>query len=197
MKRIGIHIYLLASFFAVASPSSFSQGTIPSDVAISMTATPTDNLDPGELISFVITATNLGPEPVSVLPMISSQFIDEFDLGPGGSSNCPGIALLVSDGKYFFYQFVWTPTLAGPPLGVGETRRCELNFSLTAAAPEVLPFTFGIVQSWIDLNESNNSATVILRRGAIAPVTLSMLSPGVLMLLLGMLTFTAWIQLRR
>ncbi|HET9033926.1 MAG TPA: hypothetical protein VFN25_13610 [Dokdonella sp.] len=196
MKRFTIPILLLVSVFAVAPPPAFSQGTIPSDVAITMTATPSDNLSPGELISFVITATNLGPAAVPVLPMISSQFIDEFDLGPGGSSNCPGIALQVADGKYFFYNLVWDPTITAP-LAAGETRVCELKFSLTEAAPEILPFTFGIYESWVDLNEANNSATVILRRGDMAPVTLPMLSPGALMVLLGMLTFMAWIQLRR
>lgn len=166
----------LAGANAVAGPIA-----IPSDVSISLTANPRNNLTPGQVVAFTITATNNGPEPVTALPLISSDFVDEFDL-QAGSSECPGIALLVTDGETFHYNFVWYPNDEGA-IALGETRVCRINLPITSRAPNVLPFSFGMPSFVTDLHASNNTATVYLRRAFVATRSVPALSPIMLLLL--------------
>lgn len=158
---------------------------IPSDVSVGLTAVPSDYSLPGQTIVFTITAINHGPEPVTALLLISSDFIDEFDLS-GGSPDCEGLGLLVSDGETFHYNYVWFPTDVGV-FAVGETRICRINLPITANAPAVLPFSFGFPGFVTDLDASNKTATVYLRRAAAASTPVPTLSSMLLLLLAALL----------
>src|SRR5215475_10124641 len=65
---------LVATAHAAAPPIN-----VPSDIAVTLTATPTSNLVPGQRIYFTLTVTNLGPATVNNLVVQSSPIYGEFD----------------------------------------------------------------------------------------------------------------------
>ncbi len=186
--------FLLASLIAIIPIARAGNPPIPvpADISVSLTAVPNINLVPGEPIVFTLSATNLGPEPVDRLLLISSDFYDQF--GPSSAPNdCPGLGIVAYDGATFHYNFWWYPTDAGI-LAIGETRVCNLTLTLTSQAPQTTPFSFGLAFFYQDINPDNNSATVYLRR-AIAPIPA--LSMATALLLMALLAFSATLAARR
>src|SRR5450432_3489793 len=68
---------LLIAVLALACGAPRAQVAIQSDIGVTLTATPTTNLTPGQLVSFTLTVTNYGPLPASILVLDSSMFTDE------------------------------------------------------------------------------------------------------------------------
>ncbi len=163
---------------------------LPSDVSVSLTAEPNTGLETGDTITFGVSVTNLGPEPIDAFVVSSSFFHDEFDVYSLTVKECEGgpFSAVVVDyiGGGWDYYLHWYPALPpSPMLDVGETLRCRFSLSLTDTAPAVYPFSFDLGGSFVDLDPSNNAATVTLRRaapaGAATPVP--MLSPLALSIL--------------
>lgn len=154
------------------------------DIAVTFTATPSDQLSPGEPIDFVLTASNLGDVPVTFVVLRSSFFLHEIQAI--SQQDCILVTTVADGDDFFVYYFSWyvAGAVGGPPLEAGESRTCHFQMALTSEAPAVFPFTFGYVSdSPPDSNPDNDQATVILRRGDIAPVAIPMLSPAFLLIL--------------
>lgn len=138
----------------------------PTDVVVQFSATPNTDLHPGDVISFTLSVTNLGPEPVAPFAVASSEIYDELDLFDGGTTNCDDhLVLAVLDYEdHFTYELVWFPLGAGDlnaRLQAGETLTCDFTRPYTQWAPPEFPLTF--TSDLEDLDDSNNSATVVLR----------------------------------
>ena len=159
-----------------------------SDISVHLSAQPSVGLVPGQPIDFTLSITNHGPEPVSRVTLLSSDFYDQIDLSVG-SGTCENFLLLVFDEKTtFHFNYVWYPA-DFVALEVGETRACNFTRALSSQAPPIWPFSFGLAYIDEDINPANNVSTVILRRGDIAPAALPTISPYVsLLLALGLAT---------
>ena len=151
----------------VGTSTSLEAGPIliPSDLAVSLSAEPNADLHSGDIVSFTISITNNGPEPVDRFALGSSPIYDELDV-LSGTADCDYHLLLavvdLDDG--FYYTYTWAVLLPGdPPMQVGETRYCYFSLPYTPWAPPEFPLTFSS-DPFIDLDPSNNSATVTLRR---------------------------------
>jgi len=169
-------------------------GTIPlpSDVSVALTADPETDLESGQRIAFTISVTNHGPEPVAPVSLGSSPIYDELDVFSAtvDCGNDLGLAVVdLNDG--FYYVYAWFPTQESP-LAVGETRNCYLELEFTEWAPDTFSLTFSMSDYLVDLDPSNNSATVTLRRanrGIATPIPT--LSPLALAMLAGLLAWLA------
>jgi hypothetical protein len=177
---------------------------LPSDVSVSLAAEPTVGLQPGDIVTFTISVTNNGPEVVDRLALSSSSFVDELDAAAGSVAACEGpLGVDVSDfiGGYEYF-IVWYPVFPKDPavltLDVGETRSCQFSMPLTSAAPDDYPFSFSLAGSLSDLDASNNSATVTLRRATEGAATTPVptLSPLALALMAGFLALLASVARR-
>ena len=180
--------------FAIA-PVNAAEIILPSDVSVTLTATPSVDLVPGQPITFTLSVTNLGPVPVHVLGIDSSAIYDQFDLHTA-QVDCTAIVLNVVDGETtFYYYYQWYPAFFSD-LAVGETRACHLTLALTSQAPAVMPFSFGLPSFIADPNPSNDRVTVLLQQQVVPSIPA--LSPAMLLLLAGVLAATAGIvYLRR
>lgn len=173
----------------IASSASFAgEIVVPADISVHLSAQPDTNVIPGEPVVFTLTVVNLGPGTADQLVLISSDFYDQIDLN-FGSVDCQGVVLSVSDGKAFHFNYSWYPTIFEGPLLAGESRTCHITLAMTNQMPAVWPFGFAIPDFIDDINPANNTGTVVLRRGDIAPVAIPMLSPYFLLLLaIGLVT---------
>jgi len=146
-----------------------AQQQIPADIGVTMTASPSTGLHTGQVIDITLTATNSGPDPADQLELESSWFYHEFAITQIDLVACYqfGGAMSESEPHPWFVAF-WilsgVPGTGMQPLAVGETRTCYFQLVLMADAPAVTPFTFGVSTYFSDINPSNNSATVYLRR---------------------------------
>jgi hypothetical protein len=168
-------------------------GTIPilSDVSVSLTAEPDNNLQSGDRIAFTISVTNNGPEPASPVSVGSSPIYDELDIYSTTADCEDNLGLIVVDlDNGFYYSYAWFPTDESP-LAVGETRYCYLNLNFTEWAPDTFSLTFSVPDFLVDLDPSNNSATVTVQRasqGSATTTPVPTLSPLALVMLVGLLT---------
>jgi hypothetical protein len=206
LSRLCLTSFLLIATTLVAGPVLAGNVVeLPSDVSVSLVAEPTVGLEPGDTVTFTISVTNNGPEVVDQLALSSSFFVDEFDAAAGNVGACEGpLGVAVSDfiGGYEYF-IIWYPVFPKDPalltLDVGETRTCQFSMPLTSAAPNVYPFSFSLAESLSDLDPSNNSATVNLRRasqGTATSTPVPMLSPLALAALAGLLAWLASAVLR-
>lgn len=155
---------------------------VPSDVAVELSVEQSANLAPGQPIVFVISATNHGPAPVTALDILSRPFTNELELS-ALSTDCEILGTIVVDTEFsFYYIFDWAITLGGV-LEIGETRSCHITVPLSVNAPPVWEFGFSIPDFFVDLDPSNNSASVTLRRSVNETTPLPALSSAVLILL--------------
>ena len=177
---------------SLAGSAIASAGTIPvpADISVGLTAEPDSDLQSGDRIAFTISMTNHGPEPAPVADVLSSPIYDELDLETATSDCGDTLGLIVvdtSDGFYYVYDY--DPTIHSP-LAVGETRTCHINVDFSEWAPDTFSLTFSMPDFLVDLDPSNNSATVTLRRatqGAATATPVPTLSPLALALLAGFL----------
>src|SRR5262249_539770 len=128
--------------------ASEAQVVLQSDVAVSLSATPSIAA-PGQPIHITVTVQNLGPSVLTHFPVSSSNIYPD-QLGVDLSQeDCKDFYTSVTDGATsFWYNEVWTPTDTTPsmrgnfPLAVGESRSCHFNISLLLTAPSQLSFDF-------------------------------------------------------
>jgi hypothetical protein len=160
--------------------TAHGQFTIPADVSVQMSAVPTAGLLTGQPFVVTLTVTNHGPEPADPLMIISSAFTNKLDPSVG-EIDCPYMGVVVSDGETYYYQYAWIPTIGGA-IEIGQTLTCHITLALSASAPDIYVFGFEIPSFIEDLDPSNNSASVTLRRAA-ATVLPAMSVPGMLAML--------------
>ncbi|HET6545210.1 MAG TPA: hypothetical protein VFG55_00515 [Rhodanobacteraceae bacterium] len=162
--RLLVMLALASSLPGISMAGSPDPTPVPADVSVDLVADPANNLAPGELVTFTLSVTNHGPETVNDVSLQSSTFIDEFDVNGEGSTDCQNLDVAVADfaGGYD-YRFLWYLTLQGS-LAVGETRSCHIQLAM-GNLPAVFAFSFFVPDYYQDINPSNNSATVYLRRG--------------------------------
>jgi hypothetical protein len=165
---------------------------VPSDIAVTLTATPTTNLVPGQRIFFTLTVTNLGPATVHNLIVQSSPIYGEFDISTG-TVDCQYMGLqVVDDVTDFYYLYVWYLAGFSGDFPAGETRTCHISFLITAQAPAVTPFSFGLPYYYVDINPTNDIATVFLQRTVDAVPALSPMMLGLLAAVLAVAGAVAW-----
>lgn len=192
-----ILLLILIGAAGLAAPEAIHAQT---DVSVELTAQPNSGLIPGQPIVFTLAVTNHGPLPEDDynLAIRSSDIHDQFDPS-SGSTDCIGYTVIITDGDGFSYATIsWSPTILGQgALQVGETRSCHITLALSNSAPADWPFSFGVADLFDDINPDNNVATVILRRGDVAPVELPALSLYTIMLLIAAIISSAWLAGRR
>lgn len=188
--------------FCLAASASVGAGTIslPADVSVNFTAEPDSDLQSGQRIAFMLSVTNHGPEPAARISFGSSPIRDELDLSTitADCGNTLGFIVVdLNDG--FYYEFSWAPTLELPPLQVGETRTCHFYLDYTEWAADTFPLTFDLRSYIVDLDASNNSATVTLQRAPAGspPVPLPSISIVGLLLLAAALVGPAVSRIHR
>src|SRR3569623_1219320 len=170
MSRVFMSCFLLSSFATCGQVrAAFS---LPSDVSVSLIASPSSDLVPGQIIDLTLSVTNNGPNVVPDLEIASSNFWDEFYL-PAAQNDCL-MGIVVADGVGFsYYYYSWIPTIYAP-IDPGETLVCHIKMALSSKAPAATPFTFGVPSYISDIDPSNNSATAYIRRFVEPVPTLSL-----------------------
>ena len=165
---------------------------LPSDVSVTLSASPASGLAVDEIIHLQLSITNNGPDPLHKVIVVSSHFYDQFDLG-ASSNDCFMNFAVDDDGTPFSYLHIWFVTLYSD-LAVGETRTCHIQMALSPQAPPVTALTFGLLSSFIDSDSTNDQQTVFLRRALDSiPTT----SHQTLLILAGLLATSALAVLRR
>jgi Domain of unknown function DUF11 len=191
MKTVICYLLIFCSFAAGSAHAGFA---LTSDVGVTLSASPTTQLATGQPINFTMTVTNYGPDPIPVVEVLSSMWLNQISPISYNQSECT-LVVLVLDGVTPSYSMSWIIAgLPGQPVfAAGETRTCHFSLSLTAAAPAAMSFDFGLPSFIPDTNPANDTGTVLLQR-AIDPIpTLSSL---MLLLLSGLLVTTAGIAWR-
>jgi hypothetical protein len=124
-----------------------------------------------------------------VLVLDSSYFYQEFIVSYVDTNTCPEFVGAVLDGIQPSYVLFWyvsgIPGVGLHPLAVGETRTCHFQLTMTAYAPPVTPFSFGVSGYDPDLNPANSNATVNLSLAIPAVPSLDGTAAMLLMMLLG------------
>lgn len=185
-------VYLISILSLLCCATARSQVTVTSDVSVDLAAAPSTDLMTGQPFTLALSVTNHGPDPVTRLLLISSDFKDEFDSSVA-SNDCTDLGVVVTDGKSFHYNFWWYPTTEGI-LEVGSTRVCHITLGLSPVAPDSINFGFSVAFFYEDLNPSNNSASVTLRRAS--ATELPALSIPALLVLLGTLALSGTMAAR-
>ncbi|HET6546728.1 MAG TPA: hypothetical protein VFG55_08295 [Rhodanobacteraceae bacterium] len=179
--------FAVAALLFAAADVRAGSVPVPSDVSVDFSAEPDTGLVTGQSIYFTLSVTNHGPEPVSEAALVSTPFVNEFD-GHDASTNCQNLITSVVDGQAYYYLLLWYLTDQGV-LAVGETRSCQIRLVATSHMPAVFLFGFSTLDP--DINPSNDSATVTLRRAAVpiaAPIPV--LSRTISLLLIALLLVT-------
>jgi hypothetical protein len=172
----------------VIAPAYAGSFVVPADISVSLGAEPSMDLVSGQPINFTISATNHGPNAANTLLISSSEFTTEFDLS-NAQSDCQGLVLAVADTEFgFFYYYDWYVSDGGS-LQIGETRSCHLSLLVSTSAPAVWSFGFELPEFFTDINPTNNSASVTLRRALAEPTPIPAVSPLGLLLLGGLFAF--------
>lgn len=174
--------------------SSAAATTLPSDVSVHLTATPSAELVPGAPFMLNLEVANEGASTVSLVVIASSPLYPyEVDLSQG-TIDCIGMHVSISDTPVgYFYTQSWH---IGPdpssPLEAGEHRVCHITMALAADAPPVVHLSFGMSELFSDPDPSNDIGTVTLRRAQVVePVPAGSL-PGAILLALGLGALGAW-----
>jgi len=183
-----MHALRVVMGLCFACSASLRAGTIPlpSDISVDLTAEPASNLESGQRITFTISVTNHGPEPAAPVSLGSSPIYDELDVF-SATADCGNdlVVAVVDLNDGFYYLYDWFPTQESP-LAVGETRYCYLNLEFTEWAPDTFSLTFSMPDFLVDLDPSNNSATVTLQRAAAVATAVPTLSPMALVALMAL-----------
>jgi hypothetical protein len=184
--------HMISIVALLCSAPARSQVAVPSDVSVHLTAAPSTDLITGQPFTLALSVTNHGPDPVTRLLLISSDFKDEFDSSVA-SNDCTDLGVVVTDGKSSHYNFWWYPTTEDI-LEVGSTRVCHITLGLSPLAPASVNFGFSVAFFYEDLDPSNNSASVTLRRAS--ATELPALSVPALLVLFGALALSGTMAVR-
>ena len=140
-----------------------------------MTAsTQTSQLAVGQPVDVTITVTNYGPNPAPILGLYSSPYTNAIQAKGISSSECVFVGAVLDGAVPASVLYWYVAGIANQStLGVGETRSCHIQLSLSALAPAApLPFSFIVGGTGAippDLNPANDVSTITLQLAA-APV---------------------------
>jgi hypothetical protein len=183
LTRAAVALVFLAGIEATASAGDFE---LPYDVDVTLTASPTDDLVPGQPIDMALSVTNNGTGDLSTVLVTSSVYVDEMKFVSVNADEC-FLFVVVGDlaGGGYDYRTEWWVSLPdlSPPIAAGETRVCHFQIALTELAPATYTFSFGLPDSFHDPDPSNDRATVVLHRAAGVPTQVPTLSVAMLWLL--------------
>jgi hypothetical protein len=185
--RVLLGVILIAATVETAQANI----VLPSDVGVTLTASPTTNLQPGQPIDMTLTVTNYGPADVPDLVLDSSVFVDEIYFVSTNPDECFLVTFVLdpASGPPEYYVEWWLAGLGGtlPPFPPGSTT-CHFQIALTQSAPSTYQFGFGLSPSYeTDPNPANDFATVTLQRAPPPlPTPLPTLSTWMLLLLAGL-----------
>jgi hypothetical protein len=197
LTRAAVALVFLAGIEATASAGDFE---LPYDVGVTLTASPTDDLVPGQPVDMTLSVTNHGSGDLSTVLVTTSVYVDEMQFVSINADEC-FLFVVVGDlaGGGYDYRTEWwvaLPDLA-PPIAGGETRVCHFQIALTALAPAAYTFSFGLPDSFHDPDPSNDRPSVTLHRAAAAPAQVPALSAGMLWLLAALSATVGMLALRR
>ena len=188
-------IYVLAAAtFQLGGGVAHAQFPILTDIGVTLTATPTSNLVPGQFVDFTLTVTNYGPQATSLLVLDSSHFTNEIAQFVTNPSECYLVATIADAVEPYAYISWYVAGLPGQTdFLVGETLTCHFQFALSAQAPASWPFTFSVSTFDPDINSANDVGTVTLRRAvaAVSATPVPVLSPATWFLLVVLLAASA------
>jgi Domain of unknown function DUF11 len=188
MSRVRLS-WILAWALAMCGHAHAGNMDLPTDIGVTMTANPSTNLEPGQIVDVFLTVTNYGPQTANVLVLDSSYFNHEFIISYVDPITCPEFVGAVADGiqpsTVLFWYVSGIPGVGTHPLAVSETRTCHLQLTMTTYAPPVTPFSFGVSGYDPDLNPANSSATVYLSQAVPTVPSLDGFAAMLLMMLLG------------
>ena len=192
-----MNIFFVALLLAATLESASAQVALDTDVGVTLVAEPTNGMVSGQYIHFTLSATNYGPHPATVLIIESSEFTNQIAGLISDPNECYLVATIVDGTVSSAYVSWYVAGLSGSPnLQVGETRICHFQIALSAFAPPIWSFSFGVSTYDPDLNAANDVGTVTLRQ-AMRPVpTLSKALHAILALLLVVLTGLRGIRAR-
>jgi len=167
LKEVGCALANMV--IAMAGGVACAQETIPADIGVTLNAAPDTNLVPGQPINLTISVTNYGPGSAGYLVLQSSTFFDQFSNFVADPNECHLFGTVADAYPTPYYYLNWEianvlGVPGSPPFASGETRTCHLQFALTQQAPGVSRFSFGVPSYFIDLNQSNDVAAVVLRQ---------------------------------
>lgn len=181
--RAVVILVFLAGIEVTASAGDFD---LPYDVGVTLTASPTDGLLPGQPVDMTLSVTNNGTGELPTVLVTSSVYVDEMKFVSVNADEC-FLFVVVGDlaGGSYDYRTEWWVSLPdlSPPIAGGETRVCHFQIAMTELAPATYMFSFGLPDSFHDPDPSNDRATVVLHRAAAAPTPVSTLSVAMLWLL--------------
>jgi hypothetical protein len=199
MRPTSVFIALLLSAHTDAADAG--DWNLPSDVGVTLQASPSIDLQPGQPVDMTFSATNYGDEEIPVLITGSSRYVDELTIASVDPDECQLIVLeeKLSNGGYD-YLMEWfvsgpEPTF-DPPLAPGETRACHFQIALTRNAPPAFNFSFGLAEGFHDPDPNNDQATVILQRAVATPTPVPTLSVTMLWLLAALSAVVGMIALK-
>jgi len=181
-----LRILLAGILIAATAEVTQAQVVLTSDVGVTLTASPTSNLIPGQPIDMVLSVTNYGPDPQSTILVSSSTYVNELNLISVNSAECFFFHIVgdLATGGEDYRLWWYAAGLGAPPIEAGETRTCHLQIALTQSAPTPYNFSFFLMRNdYIDPNSGNDIATVMLRRAPAAPTPVPALSTMMLGLL--------------
>jgi hypothetical protein len=205
-SRERVHVRLICRLLALAAALASSTEAalagdwqLPSDVGVTLEASPTTGLMPGQPIDITVSVSNLGAKELPIVVTMSSIYVDEMQLVGVNPDECFLFVLVgdLSNGGYD-YRIEWDPASPdfAPPLAPGETRVCRFQIALDASAPASYEFSFGLPDFFHDPNPGNDRATVTLHRAAAVPVQVPALSGTMLWLLAALSASVGMLALR-
>jgi len=185
-------MWFLALFsIAIVVNAAVPPEVLPSDVSVTLSASPDFGLAVDEIVHLQLSVTNNGPVVLNNVIVFSSHFYDQFDLGKS-SNDCLMTFVVDDDGTPFSYLHIWYATQYAD-LAVGETRTCHIQMALSPRAPPVTSLTFGLPYFYLDPDPTNDRQTVFLHR---ALDSIPTASPMTLLALAGLLAVSAMAALR-
>ena len=138
---------------------------------MTIVAAPISNLVPGDSVNFTMTVTNAGPAPLGYFAIAGPSISGQLDVPNGVWNDCNMIISTgdATDGPFFILEWFPSGLVGENPMAAGETRTCHFTLLITSEAPNTYAYTIDLPDYWSDLNSSNNSATVVLKR-ALDPI---------------------------
>lgn len=141
---------------------------VDADIGVTLSASPTSNLVPGQTVDLSLTATNYGPGVADVLTLQSSDILASLQF-VHGSSDCGIVPVTFADdqGRPTSQVLRWNAVIGPPYFNAGDTVHCHLQALVLPTAPKQFTLSVGI-PFLTDLNSANDTASVAFTLSASA-----------------------------
>jgi hypothetical protein len=163
-----MHRLRLLAFLTTFISTASIGGTVPlpSDVSVTLSAAPTDNLLPSEPIGFTMAVTNNGPAALQAFSIVGPQISNQFYYPTTSWNDCDLVTITGDGADGSFWIPEWNPTgaVGENPIAPGETRTCHFMLAVAPGLPVAYSFAVRLGTLWTDPDASNNIATVLIQR---------------------------------